>query len=210
MSCRWESNLWKETFWSLEVVPSPHSPKEILLIQPQIQRNCESFQKPDILEVACQINFFGPGYAAKVNHLSEVNWVKIYIDGIEVFQTLKICDECVPESLFHYFESCGLASRLSSLPCSSESSKFAWNICFKRQFFVIVIVNWPGTGTELYHHGSWNVFWQEVMEDTGAPCLQNFDFLTSLFIQIWICASSPLSQQILDFCTTSTSVLWET
>ena len=70
--------------------PPPHFPKEILLIQPQIQRNCESFQKPDILEVACQINFFGPGYAAKVNHLSEANWVKIYIDGIVDFQTLKI------------------------------------------------------------------------------------------------------------------------
>ena len=110
-----------------------------------------------------------------------------------------------------------LQSCLLSLPCSSESSslwaykqnhldvmpmKCKMNICLKWQFFVIVIVTCPGT--ELFHHGSWNVFWQEVMEDTGAPCLQNFDFLTSLFIQIWICASSPLSKQILDFCTTST------
>ena len=59
----------------MEVAPH-HSPKEILLIQPQIQRNCESFQKPDILEVACQINFQSRGYAAKVNHLSKPNWAK--------------------------------------------------------------------------------------------------------------------------------------
>ena len=192
------------------------SPKEILLIQPQIQRNCESFQKPDILEVACQINFFGPGYAAKVNHLSEANWVKIYIwhCGFSNNEDLWWMCSRVTLSLIWVLQSC-----LLSLPCSNESSslwaykqnhldvmpmKCKMNICLKWQFFVIVIVTCPGTGTGLYHHGSWNVFWQEVMEDTGAPCLQNFDFLTSLFIQIWICASSPLSKQILDFCTTST------
>ena len=63
----------------MEVAPPLTPPKEILLIQPQIQRNCESFQKPDILEVACQINFLSRGYAAKVYHLSKPNWAKISI-----------------------------------------------------------------------------------------------------------------------------------
>ena len=62
----------------------PLSPKEILLIQPQIQRNCESFQKPDILEVACQINLLRRGYAAKVYHLSHANSAKIFMNMIMV------------------------------------------------------------------------------------------------------------------------------
>ena len=41
---------------------------------------------------------------------------------------------------------------------NSVLMKWKMNICLKWQFFVIVIVTCPGTGTELYHHGSWNVF----------------------------------------------------
>ena len=74
----------------MEVVPHPHSPKEILLIQPQIQRNCESFQKPDILEVACQINFLSRGYAAKVYHLSKPNWAKINIFYVKVKSNVRV------------------------------------------------------------------------------------------------------------------------